>query len=91
MVRWTSSAVAGVDDVDGHLDDVGELAAGFFEQHCDVRHRFLRLGGDITDADRLSGVQILTDLSARWSDTAGDDGLTEIVVEALLRIGVAWC
>ena len=61
------------------------------QQHLDVVHRLLGLGGGIADPDRLRGVEVLADLAAQEHGVAGDHGLAEVVVEVLIGIGVARC
>ncbi|KAG0924697.1 hypothetical protein G6F31_019022 [Rhizopus arrhizus] len=81
-------AITGIDDVDRDLAAGLQFAAGFLEQHVDVLHRLLRLAGGIADADALGRVQVLADLPAQEDGTAArDDGLAQIVVELLFRVG----
>jgi hypothetical protein len=84
-----SFAITGVDQVDGELDQVLHPAARFFQQHADVGHGLLGLRGGVADAHGLAGVEVLADLATDIDGAVGDDGLAEIVVEALLGVCVA--
>jgi hypothetical protein len=53
-----------------------------------MAHRLLGLSRDVTDAHRFACVEILADLSAQVDHSAGDDRLTEVVVEVLFGVGV---
>ena len=64
------------------------VAAGLLEQLLDVLHRLLGLRLDVADADVLGRVEVLADLAAQIDGVAGDDGLAQVVVEVLLRVGV---
>src|SRR5450830_1577948 len=82
-------AIAWIGDINRHLADVLQLAAGFLEQHVDVIHRLLGLAFDVTDADAFGGIQILPDLTAQEDGRAArDDCLAQVVIDLLFRIGV---
>src|SRR5882724_1580548 len=82
-------AVAWIGDVDRDFADVFGLCARLFEQGLDVRHRLFGLAGGVADRNARRGVEILSDLASYENKTAlGDHRLAQIVVEALLGIGV---
>jgi len=60
----TATARSDVGEIHGDLDDVLQRAAGLVEEHRDVAHRLLGLDGDVADADRFPGLEILADLTA---------------------------
>src|SRR5216683_4194531 len=82
-------AVTRVGDVNRDLADVFNLRAGFLEQGLYVRHGSFGLAGRVADRNARRRVEILSDLTAHeYKAALGDHGLAQIVVEALLGIGV---
>lgn len=82
-------SISHVNQVNGDLANMDETASRFLQQRPDVFHGLLGLGSDITDAHRLAGIQILTNLPAQEHDIVRHNSLGEIIRQLLFRIGVA--
>ena len=78
-----------IGQVDDDLDQMLHRAAGLLDQLPDVPHDLVRLLHRIVAVDVRAILETLRTLAAQEDDTPSrDNGLTEIVVEVLLRIGV---
>ena len=81
--------VADIGEVDDEPTYLVQRRPRFFQQHGDVGHRLLGLLPGVADVKRLSGLEVLGDLTPQEHHrAAGHYDLAEVVVEVLFGVGV---